>query len=343
MHARLFLVWLAIAIIAVAGQRDAYYEEYDDDMEDSDGVPLKVRGALAEEALGVLHEHGEDVDVSLDGYDHNLVARGLDDEPIVSGHEDRDAGLDNEALRKLGRMKPHYVQHHARDDDEDDEDGDDQDDDTPYVDLDPEDEDEDEDADVTFANIVPDPAGDSDELAQPPISARGVEGAEDDSEEVYGDDFDEEYEPGSYDSELYARSYGLDSEDGEEVDYSLEGYDPSVLRRGEEDDEFEEEDFDSHSFLGESGDSPASAPGAHISERDIAANADEGYDGTADEWEERNARYVGKEPEPTAIAGKPLQHKRAVVEEVDEDDEDGEATFSRAWSQVRRWAEDVLT
>ncbi|KAF2169283.1 hypothetical protein M409DRAFT_52542 [Zasmidium cellare ATCC 36951] len=322
MHARLFLAWLAIAIIAVLAQSSNEYDE------ESDDVPLKVRSALAEEALGVLDEHGEKVDVSLDGYDHDLVARDLEDEPTIEGLEGRDAGLDYEALRKLGRMKPHHVQHHARDDE------DDQDDVTPYVDLDPEDEDDDEDADAPFADDEPDPVGDADKVSQPPIAERAAGDDDEDFEEVFDDEEDDEEveqgEPGSYDSGLYERSFGLDSED-EEIDYSLEGYDPSILRRGEDDDdEFDEETFDFHSFLSESPDSPASASGAHISERDIAADADEDFEGSTDEWyqdERRNARYVELDPEPTVLVGKPLQAKRDIVPDVDEDDE-GEGTFS---------------
>lgn len=347
MHARLFLAWLAIAIIAVAGQSG---ESYEDEIEESDGVPLKVRSALAKEALDVMHEHGEDVDISLDGYDHDLIAGDLRDDPATEGLEARDAGLDSEALRKLARMKPHYVQHQARDEEEDDEE-DEEDDDTPYVDLDPEDENEDEDADVTFANIVPDPAGDDDELAQPPIEARDVEDADDDedSEEVFGDDLDEDNEPGNYNSELYARDF--DPEDGEEnIDYSLEDYDPALLRRRQDgaNDDFDEDNFDFHSFLSESPDSPASASGSRISERDIAADADESFEGPADEWYNsgrRNARYLdeGPEQERKVFLGRPLQFKRDIVEESFSGDEEPEGAFSRAWSQFRRWAEDVLT
>lgn len=309
MYARLYLAWLAIAIIAVFCQS---YNEYDDDLEDSDSVPMKIRNALAEEAFGVLDEHGEEVDVSLDGYDHDLVARDLEDEPVIEGHEARDAGLDSEALRKLGRMKPHYVQHEARDADvEDDED--DEDDDAPYVDLDPEDEDEDEDYgdEATNSGIVQDPTIHSpDELAQSSIAARGVDD-EDDFEESFADEDDEDEEPGSYDSGLYSRSL----EDDDEVDYSLEGYDPSVLRRGEGDGE---EDFD-----------------------------EEALDDSAEEWyssERRNARYEDDEDaEPTVLIGRPLQAKRTVAPEVELDEDEDDGAFSRAWSQVRRWAEDVLT
>ncbi|KAK4503671.1 hypothetical protein PRZ48_004586 [Zasmidium cellare] len=320
MHARFFLAWLAIAIIAVLARAS---NEYDDEVEDPDGIPLKVRSALAEEALGLLHEHGENIDVSLDGYEHKLVARDLEDEATIEGLDARDAGLDYEALRKLGRMKPHHVQHQARDDAEDDED--DEYDDTPYVDLDPEDED--------AADREPDPVVEANEATQPQVSERAVGDDEEDFEEVFGDEEDEEEdeveseEPGSYDSGLYERSFGSededeDEDDQEDIDYSLEGYDPRVLRRGEDDDdEFDEETFDFHSFLSESPDSPASVSGAHISERDIAADADEDFEGSTDEWyldERRNARYT--EPEPTVLKGKPLQAKRTVEEDDDEDE-----------------------
>lgn len=309
MYARLYLAWLAIAIIAVFCQS---FKEYDEDLEDFDSVPMKIRNALAEEAFGVLDEHGEKVDVSLDGYDHDLVARDLEDKPVIKGHEARDAGLDNEALRKLGRMRPRYVQHEARDADvEDDED--DEDDDTPNVDLDPKDEDEGKDhgPDATSAGIAPDPkTHEPDELAQLPVATRDVHD-EDDFKESYAEEDDENEEPGSYDAGLYSRS----SEHDDEIDYSLEGYNPSVLRRGEDGDD---EDFD-----------------------------EEAFDGSTGKWyssERRNARSEDdEESEPNVLLGEPFQVKENVVPEVELDDDEDDGAFSRAWSQVRRWAEDVLT
>lgn len=86
------------------GDSDELNTRFHDKRSGSERAPLHIRDELTRQAVDLVHEHGQDVDLSLEGYNHDLVARSLDK---------RDPGLrlGQSGKNMLSRMRPHHVAH----------------------------------------------------------------------------------------------------------------------------------------------------------------------------------------------------------------------------------------
>ncbi|KAK4626320.1 hypothetical protein CLAFUW4_04486 [Fulvia fulva] len=348
MRSQLFLSWLAIVSIVTA-QISRFDEETPDGIEDQPAVrhaladedgdipafsddqeidtsldgydhesvardlrennrakraPLDIRDTLADEAINMIHEYGQGVDVSLDGYDHDAVARDVEDGPL----ENVERGLGFEAARRLGRMKPHYVQHGERDEEvEIDEDGED---DGPWVDLDAYDEGDVEERDADDEDVGD---GLKDEGDTPLVTfERDVE------DEDPGDGLDDEGDTPLVTLERDVEDEGDDAHD--DIDTSLEGYDHSLLDR---DSSYEYYDPDE-----------AFHDGAYDS-----GDAELGSEQVEEQDEEQDAA----EQERVVQKGPPTMRRRGLVDgDQEAEEEDDDAGLWSAWSTVRRWVDDLM-